>query len=420
MNVRGGARLLRSAMGISALAIVLAFLGYACSAASTKPPRKLLVVSVDGLDWRYLRDRDAMGLAIPSLRRLLRRGQVAQGVIGVFPTITWPSHTSLITGARPDQHGIMGNRRPQSEGGDYYWTSDLLHVPTLWQCAADHGLTTASVTWPVTVNNTITYDLPEYFKRRNGGSMDLESIASKATPGLVEAITKMYPSFAQQWVDDRTRTQAVLYLLRTKRPDLILLHLVDLDSEAHDQGPFDQNANAILERSDELIGEMLNALPPDYDFALVSDHGFERIDNIANLPVLLSQAGIAGDIRPMGGVAATSDEAVAAYLRGLSAKHEQAIGREIPRAEIVQYAPFLKDSVAVFEPAEHFMFGGGKSGPYLTPPQEKGNHGFWPTRFDYRSVFVLYGPDVKAGSLPEMQMVDIEARLAAPLGLTCH
>ena len=54
-------------------------------------PQKLLVLSVDGLDWRYLRDRDALGLAIPNLRRLLARSQVADGVTGVWPTVTWPA-----------------------------------------------------------------------------------------------------------------------------------------------------------------------------------------------------------------------------------------------------------------------------------------------------------------------------------------
>ena len=54
----------------------------------------LLVLSVDGLDWRYLRDADRLGLKIPNLRRLMAEGEVAQGVIGVYPTVTWPSHTS--------------------------------------------------------------------------------------------------------------------------------------------------------------------------------------------------------------------------------------------------------------------------------------------------------------------------------------
>ena len=250
---------------------------------------KLILVSVDGLDWRYLRDRDALHLRIPNLRRLLGEGRFAKGVVGVWPTITWPSHTSLITGVRPDQHGIEGNRRPKAEGGDYYWNVDLLKARTLWQAAHDRGLKTAAVTWPVTEGATIDFNLPEYFLRRQGGSMDLKGVAEKATPGLTAAIAERFPSFAQQWVDDRTRTLAALFLLREKKPDLLLIHLVDLDSEEHDQGPFGENANAVLERSDELIGELLAALPSDYNFALVSDHGFERVDKTANPRVLLAR-----------------------------------------------------------------------------------------------------------------------------------
>ena len=380
---------------------------------------KLLVVSVDGLDERYLRDRDGLGLKIPNLRKLLAEGQAARGVIGVWPTVTWPSHTSIITGVRPDQHGILGNRRPKAEGGDYYWTPDLLHAPTLWQCAADKGLTTAAVTWPVTTDAAITYDLPEYFQRRNGGSMDLDSVAAKATPGLADAITRMFPSFAQQWVDDRTRTQAVLYLLREKRPDLILLHLVDLDSEAHDQGPFEKNANATLERTDELIGTMRAALPADYRLVVTSDHGFERLDHIANLPILLQQAGISGDIRAMGGIAVTSDAKVAEFLRSRIGRPDSDVGREIPHDELTAYAPTLADVLAAFEPAEHAMFVGGTGGAYRTAPPEKGEHGFWPLRHDYRSVFIAAGPGLPAAALPELSMLALKDRLAGLLGISC-
>jgi predicted AlkP superfamily pyrophosphatase or phosphodiesterase len=87
----------------------------------------LLVLSVDDLDWRYLRDADWLGLKIPNLRRLMAEGEVTQGINGVYPAVTWPSHTSIITGVRPDQHGILGNRRP---GGDYYWSVELLMAPT--------------------------------------------------------------------------------------------------------------------------------------------------------------------------------------------------------------------------------------------------------------------------------------------------
>jgi predicted AlkP superfamily pyrophosphatase or phosphodiesterase len=384
---------------------------------------KLLVVSVDGLDWRYLHDRDAMHLSIPNLRRLLATSEAADGVIGVFPTITWPSHTSIITGVRPDQHGIEGNRRPKSEGGDYYWSASLIRVPTLLTCAATNHLTTATITWPVTVDAPVTWNLPEFFHRRDGGSMDLETISTKSTPGLGDAITKMDPSFPQQWMDDRTRTLAVLYLLKEKQPDLILVHLVDLDSEEHDQGPFTQNADAILERTDQLLGKMMQALPADYDLVIVSDHGFERIDHIANLSVLLQNAGVKGSVRSLGGLAVTSDAAVAELLRRSSAEHKDEIGREIPRDELLQYAPELKDAIAAFEPATHIMFGFGEAtagGQYLTPPQEKGNHGLWPTLPGYRSVFLLHGSGINARPIGEIQMLSIKDRLASRLGIECQ
>ncbi len=383
-------------------------------------PHKLIVVSVDGLDWRYLRDRDQMGLSIPNIRKLMDRGAVAQGIVGVFPTVTWPSHTSIVTGVRPDQHGILGNRQPASEGGDYYWYSRMIHVPTLWQCVAAAGGTTASITWPVTTDAPITWYMPEYFQRRNGGAMDLASVASQSTPGLVDAITTAYPSFAQQWMDDRTRTLAALYLLRDKQPDLLLLHLVDLDAEQHEQGPFDMNSKAMLERTDELLGEIMSALPANYALALVSDHGFERVDHIANLRVLLSSAGMAGDVTTIeGGVAVTSDARIADFLRAKAAHHEDGIGAEIPRAELQQYAPQLTKYTAAFTPVEHVLFGDATSGPYLTNPAEKGNHGFWPTLADYRSVFILWGNAVQPVQLPEMQMIEIEPRLASALGLKC-
>jgi len=399
------------------LAVALLIVCLALLAAAAAPARKLLVVSVDGLDWRYLRDRDRLGLRIPTLRALLNKSLVAQGVIGVWPTITWPSHTSLITGVRPDQHGILGNRRPKSEGGDYYWNVNLLHAPTLWQRAHEQGWSTGAVTWPVTVGAGIDFNLPEYFLRRDGGSMDLAGVSSKATPGLVAEISRAFPSFPQQWVDDRTRTLAVLYLLQHKQPDLLLVHLVDLDSEEHDQGPFTVNANAVMERTDDLIGNMLACLPRTYDFALVSDHGFERVDKTANPRVLLEKSGLHGDLRPMGGIVTTTDSSVASLLRKAAVDPANAIGREIPHGELIRYAPDLSAVVAAFEPAQHVMFGPADHGEYFTPPYEKGNHGFWPTRAGYRSVYLVSGPYIAPASEPEMQMTSIAPALARLMGL---
>jgi predicted AlkP superfamily pyrophosphatase or phosphodiesterase len=378
-------------------------------------PQKLMVLSIDGLDWRYIRDRDALGLQIPNIRKLLAKSQYADGVVGVWPTITWPSHTAIISGARPDQSGILSNARGTLDPALSYWSAGKLKVQTLWQCAGEAGRTTAAVTWPVTMDAKITWNLPEVFIRRNGGSMDLESIEKYGTPGLVAEIAKSAPSFAQQWMDDRTRTLATLWLLKHKQPDLVLTHLVDLDSEAHDQGPFDRNANAILERTDELIGDIVKALPKGYDFALVSDHGFERVDRIANLKAIAAAAGITGDLKAGGGLVTTTDPKVADWLRSQSGD----VGREIPRDKLLKYAPGLADAVAAFEPADHVMFGRSERDVPHMPPPEKGDHGFWPLRHDYRSIFLLSGPDIKPQNLGSVEMISLETRLEKPLGLTC-
>ena len=401
-------------------ALVLAASALGLISAAPKPAQtvapKLLVVSVDGLDQRYLRDADALGLRIPVLRRLMREGRASDGVVGVWPTVTWPSHTSIVTGARPDQHGIRSNGRP---GSPLYWSADQVRAPTLYGCASAHGRTTAAVTWPSTNGAAITWNLPEEFKRRQGGSMDLESAERLATPGLVAAISRRFPSFPQQWIDDRTRVLATRYMLEAHRPDLLLVHLVDLDSEAHDRGPFGPEADAILERTDELLGDLLAHLPPGYRLVVTSDHGFERVDHDANLPVLLKEAGVAGEVQVLGGVAVARDPAAAAFLRGLSARGESAVGREVPREEVLRHAPALADAAAVFEPAPHHMFGRAAAGPYLTPPHEKGNHGFWPGRADYRSVFIAWGPGVRPGREPELQMTRLKDRLASLMGLSC-
>jgi predicted AlkP superfamily pyrophosphatase or phosphodiesterase len=380
-------------------------------AALTANAGPLVVISVDGLDHRYLRDADKLGLKIPNLRRLLKEGEWADGVTGVVPTVTWPSHTTLITGATPDKHGILGNRRPASEGGDYYWSASLLKVPTLWHATRQAGLKSAAITWPVTVDADIDYNLPEAFGKRNGGAMDLETIEAKGTKGLVAEIGKAYPAFPHEWMDDRSRTLATVFLLKQKKPDLLLLHLVDLDSEQHEQGPFSRDALGILEYTDELIGQMIAAAPKNYTIALVSDHGFERCDRVVNIPALLNERKLVAQVRVTPFLLYAENPVSANTIRELN------VGREIPQAELERFGlQRPADVVAVFEPAPHTLFGSGKE-QVNSKPREAGMHGYWPGRADFRSVFALWGGGVKPKRTPEIRMTDIAARFASILGV---
>jgi predicted AlkP superfamily pyrophosphatase or phosphodiesterase len=388
----------------------------ACMAALLTGPAqaaKLLVVSVDGLDWRYLRDRDALGLKLPNIRKIIAKSQVADGVTGVWPTITWPSHTTMLTGVRPDQHGIQGNASGPPDPALSYWSATKIKVPTLTQCLTGAGRTIGAVNWPVTVDAKINWNLPEVYARRHGDSSDMDTVDKFGTPGLIAEIGRAYPSFPQQWLDDRSETLATTYILTRKQPDLMLLHLAETDSQQHEEGPFVPHSKAVLERTDELIGDILKVLPKDYALALVSDHGFEQIDHIANLKVMAAADGVTGAMTVTGGLVTSSDPGAIAWLKAQSGKGE--VGREVPPEELKRYAPQL--SGTAFEPAAHVQFGNGKE-----PREEsktKGNHGFWPTRPDYHSIFLLSGPGIKPASLGTIEMVSLKDRLANALGVSC-
>ena len=393
--------------------LAAACMGTLLASAAQAAPHKLLVISVDGLDWRYLRDRDALGLKIPNIRKIIARSQIADGVTGVWPTITWPSHTTMLTGVRPDQHGILGNASGAPDPALSYWSATKIKAPTLTQCLAGAGRTIGAVNWPVTVDAKINWNLPEVYARRHGDSSDMDTVDKFGTQGLIAEIGRAYPSFAQQWLDDRSETLATTYILTRKQPDLMLLHLAETDSQQHEEGPFVPHSKAVLERTDELIGDILKVLPKDYVLALVSDHGFEQIDHIANLKVMAAADGVTGAMTVTGGLVTSSDPGAIAWLKAQSGKGE--VGREVPPEELKRYAPQL--SGTAFEPAAHVQFGNGKE-----PREEsktKGNHGFWPTRPDYHSVFLLSGPGIKPAKLGTLEMVSLKDRLANALGVSC-
>ena len=358
--------------------------------------RPLLVISIDGLDNRYLRDADRLGAKIPTLRRLCAEGAWANGVVGVMPSVTFPSHTTMVTGVRPYEHGIINNN---DQNNVRYWYTSKIKVPVLWDAARAAGLRTGVVEWPVTVGANIDYNFPEKFSGGNAGRMEMAAHEEVATPGLIEKITAQYPSFPRQIVDDRARTQAVLYMLNQKA-DLILVHLADHDADAHAYGPYLKRALATLELADEYVGMMVRALPKDGVISLVIDHCFERIDRLVDPKTYSS-----GEMTVTSTLVTTKDAAVAAALRG-----KDGIGREIPQDELKTHAPNLSGLFA-FEPQEHVNFGPG------TLASPRGTHGFWPLRADYRSVYVLWGAGVKHERLPEIEMTSIAGRLASVLGL---
>jgi len=126
-----------------------------------------ILISIDGLKPEYVLQAGAQSLKIPHLRRFLSEGTYSSGVHGVVPTVTYPSHTTLLTGTSPAAHGILANNTFDPLGknfGGWYWYAEDIKVPTLWDAATDAGLITANVHWPVSVSARITWNLPQYWR----------------------------------------------------------------------------------------------------------------------------------------------------------------------------------------------------------------------------------------------------------------
>ena len=380
-------------------------------------PHKLVVISIDGLDARLLSE-PALRVKAPNIRRLMRNGIWAAGVVGVAPSDSWPSHAALATGTPPFENGITSNFSPHGPA-EAFASASTIRTQTLWDAAAAAGLKTATVYWPSTLGARAGFNFPEYWESRRGNAVDFEPIVSRARPATIVAlIEQMFPSFEKELWDDSSSAEAAQWLLATQKPDLLMAHMAEVDAEQHDTGALSVYARDMLENDDDLVGQLIATAPPKTVFAIVSDHGFENQNYLVRPRVMLKRAGVPGDVDLADGLIGTTDPSVAGYFRRTLAEPKRTgIAREVPMAEVRAKAPALSKWVAAFDTLPNHVAIGEDRGPAIGPGNHLGIHGLWPTRPGYRSVFILCGNGVTAGKLGEIDMLRIAPTLAAVIGV---
>ena len=105
--------------------------------------RRVIVVSVDGLVPASYTAPDAHGLAVPTLREMVQNGAWSAGALSVFPSITYPAHTSIATGLNPGAHGIVTNLVFDPLGKNqqgWRWYAEDIRAPALWDAARARAL----------------------------------------------------------------------------------------------------------------------------------------------------------------------------------------------------------------------------------------------------------------------------------------
>jgi predicted AlkP superfamily pyrophosphatase or phosphodiesterase len=374
------------------------------SAALAADDTKLIVISIDGLDYRYLKDADRLHLKIPAMRRLMAHGAVADGVVGVPPTDSWPAVTTLITGVPPARHGVTANDR----------LTQTSKVPTLWQAATQAHKKTAILNWPATVTASGNFVCPPFWDKSDTGEIPFDPMSQRCTPGLVGRIASLYPRFTKSLWNDESAMFALDYLLQYEKPDLSLVHLTDLDSEEHETGALSLYSRETLENDDELLAQMMTHLPPGNLVAIVSGNGYETEDHVVRPRVLTGSSAV--EVK-YGLIGAIDAKAAAALRRALPVK-KNGLAREVPVAEVRKYAPDLKNWVAAFSTLPGYIAVDEGQGPAVGAGNHKGVHGLWPARPGYRSVFVLSGNGVRVMRLGEISCLDVAPTLASVLGVS--
>jgi predicted AlkP superfamily pyrophosphatase or phosphodiesterase len=417
-------RYFRHYMAVSALLFVVA--GSTIAA-------PVLMISVDGLKPEYVLDADARGLRLPYLRSLISQGAYAEGVVGVWPTVTYPSHTTLVTGVSPAEHGILANLEfdPQHHFKEsWFWYAAQIRVPTLWQAAHAAGLSTASVGWPATVGAAgIDYLIPEYW-RISGPTEDLNSsdrylIAALSLPFGI--LAQMHDSVGSYLMandtsrhGDEVKTRFAIEILHKYKPGFMTLHLSSLDDAEHSYGVFSTQANQDLEAIDTMLSQLAaaaHASDPATVVAVVSDHGFTPLTHKVNLYLPFLRSGLI-NVTPdsetqtpkitswkaqpwlASGMAAImlhdpgdrdTERVVGELLRTLAADLNNGIAHIAERAEIKQLGAFPDAAyLVVFKPG--YYAGGNWSGDLVTEMRgNHGGHGFSPEYSEMRAALFVSG-----------------------------
>jgi len=396
----------------------------------------VLMISIDGLKPEYITQADAHGMKIPYLRTLLAKGTYAGGVVGIWPTITYPSHTTLITGVWPAEHGILNNQEfdpEQKFRGAWNWYASAIRVPTLWQVAHHAGLRTASIGWPVSVGATdVDYLIPEYWRGLSPGddaNPDNQLLmAALARPDTL--IQQLQPAVGPYMngnntsiAGDEVKTRYTLEILRRFRPAFMTLHLSSLDESQHEHGPFSPEACADLEALDGMIARLAHQVfagNPSAVLVIVSDHGFMNISSAVNLFIPFIQAGlIQGGIDPAtkspvvkswkaqpwmaGGMAAimlhdpndhATEQQVKAMLDGLAENPDNGIAEILDRDAMKKRGTYPDAAfLVVLKPG--YYTSTALTGALVTPiPGHRGSHGFSPEYPEMRSSFFAVGAGI--------------------------
>ena len=242
-------------------------------------PRRVAILSIDGLRPDALQQTPS-----PNIRGLMERGAYSLTAQTIIPSVTLPSHTSMLTGYRPEGHKVDWNDYLPERGA-------LATVPTLFDLAHRAGLRTVMVAGKEKFKHL---DVP--------GTLDVFVYAPAGDNDVTEnALAQIAAGF-----------------------DLLFVHLPTVDQVGHTAGWMSEQYLSQVTHADEDVGRLLSALPGDTTIIVTADHGGHGIVHGSDIPEdmtipwIIAGPGVRAGYELQQPVVTMDTAATAAYVLGLS------------------------------------------------------------------------------------------------------
>lgn len=387
---------LQKALGT--LCLLLALAASPALAQAPTPERLTILISIDGFRADYLQRGKT-----PTLSAMAADG-VHAAMHPSFPSLTFPNHYTLVTGLRPDHHGVVGNTMEDAAKPGVVFAlnkPDIAHDPfwwdeaePLWVSAEKHGVRTATMFWPGS-------DGPIHGVQPHDWRLFDAKLPASARVGTVLG-----------WLD---RPPA-------ERPRFVTLYFDAVDGAGHRAGPDSDQVDEALTQTDAAVGELLKGLAhrgllETTDIVIVADHGMAatsaaRVTFLDDL--MAANAFHAVTLGAEAGIRAQpghEDEVAKALLAAhphMACWRKADIPKRFHYGENPRVPPFVcLAEVGWVVEAGHAGYG---------PP--KGEHGFDPDDPQMAALFLAHGPAFRHGvSLPTFDNVDVYPLLAQLIGV---
>ncbi len=409
---------------------------------------RLVILSLDALVYE---DLETLG-RYPCFRKLMTEGSRVNRMRTVYPSLTYPSHVSILTGVYAGRHGIVNNEPsiPGNLNCDWYWFHKPVRSRDLHDAAKEAGLTTASVFWPVSgLHPSVDFLVDEYWAQGKGDTLKEAYLRAGTTEELFEYAVQPYIDGFDSWespVTDEAKIRCACDIINRYKPHLLTLHLGQIDYYRHRYGIFNDMVTKGVEQSERFLQMLFDAcreagIYEETNFIVLSDHGQINFTRRMNINLLLRKAGLirvgaGGELTGWDAWIKSANFSGHVYLRdpgdrqlydrvfGLlqqyCAQGDMGISRVYTAEEARREEGLYGGFSFVIESDDTTLFFSDWREPLFSPAETRGkayargSHGHHPSKGP-QPVFLAVGPGIKPGVVIETGRVVDEAPTFARL-----